>query len=58
VLLTEFGKALITGYRALERDIATLASRRLHAIIPAVVRRSAPTARSPRRPIVHKRNPM
>jgi molybdate transport system regulatory protein len=38
--VTEFGDALIENYRELERDFATLAARRLHAIIPAVVRHS------------------
>jgi molybdate transport system regulatory protein len=40
MLVTEFGDTLINSYRELERDFATLAARRLHAIIPAVVRYS------------------
>jgi molybdate transport system regulatory protein len=35
--VTAFGDALIKNYRELERDFATLASRRLNAIIPTVV---------------------
>jgi len=56
VRLTEFGLTLINSYRDLERDIAKLAARRLHAIIPAVVRHATTDAKSPRRPIVHKRD--
>jgi molybdate transport system regulatory protein len=55
VEVTAFGEALIRSYRALERDIATLAVRRLHTITPAAVRHSATTVGPPRRPIVHKR---
>jgi molybdate transport system regulatory protein len=40
MLVTEFGDALINNYRELERDFATLAARRLHAIIPTVIRYS------------------
>ncbi len=40
MLVTEFGYALIKNYRELERDFSTLAARRLHAIIPAVIRHS------------------
>jgi molybdate transport system regulatory protein len=40
MLVTEFGDALIESYRELERDFATLAARRLHAIIATVIRRS------------------
>ena|ERR1700738_2812563 len=40
MLVTEFGGALIKSYRDLERDFATLATRRLHAIIPTVIRHS------------------
>jgi molybdate transport system regulatory protein len=38
--VTEFGDALIKNYRALERDFATLAERRLHPIIATVIRHS------------------
>jgi len=34
--ITAFGDALIKNYRALERDFATLAERRLHPIIATV----------------------
>ena len=40
MLVTEFGDALIKSYRELERDFAALAARRLHAIIPTVIRHS------------------
>src|SRR5271165_4926442 len=46
MLVTEFGDALIKNYRELERDFATLAARRLHAIIPTVIRRSRSDART------------
>src|SRR6202453_968424 len=36
--VTEFGDALIEGYRRFERDLATLAARNFHAIIPTVIR--------------------
>ncbi len=45
MLVTEFGDALINNYRELERDFATLAARRLHAIIPTVIRYSRSDAR-------------
>jgi molybdate transport repressor ModE-like protein len=54
VQVTPFGEELINGYRDLERDIAALAVRRLHAIIPAVVRNSKAARTSPRRLIAHK----
>jgi molybdate transport system regulatory protein len=40
MLVTEFGEALIKSYRALERDFARLAERRLHPIIATVIRHS------------------
>jgi molybdate transport system regulatory protein len=43
--VTEFGDALIKNYRELERDFATLAARRLHAIIPIVIRHSKSDAK-------------
>jgi len=55
VQVTEFGEALINSYRELEQDIATLAVRRLHSIIPIVVRHSTSEVKSRRRPIVYKR---
>ena len=45
MLVTEFGDALIKNYRELERDLATLAERRLHPIIAAVIRHSKSGAR-------------
>lgn len=36
--ITEFGDLLIKSYRQFERDLATLAARRLQAIIPSVTR--------------------
>jgi molybdate transport system regulatory protein len=55
VQLTEFGQTLITSYRSLEKEVAKLAVRHLHAVIPAVVRHAAADAKSPRRAIVHRR---
>jgi molybdate transport system regulatory protein len=46
MLITEFGDALIRNYRELERDFATLAARRLHAIIPTVIRHSQSHAKT------------
>jgi molybdate transport system regulatory protein len=40
MLVTEFGDALIQNYRELERDFAMLAERRLHPLIPTVIRNS------------------
>lgn len=45
MLVTEFGDALIKGYRQLERDFATLAERRLHPIASTVSRHSKPAAK-------------
>jgi molybdate transport system regulatory protein len=36
--VTEFGRALIKSYRQLERDLAALAARSFHAVIPMVMR--------------------
>jgi len=55
VTLTKFGELLIKSYRALERDIARSAARRLQAITPAVAERTATNGGSPRRPLVRKR---
>jgi molybdate transport system regulatory protein len=38
--VTEFGDALIKTYRQLERDLAALAARSFHAIIPTVIQHS------------------
>jgi molybdate transport system regulatory protein len=43
--VTEFGDALIESYRELERDFATLAARRLDAIIPTVTWNSKTSAK-------------
>jgi molybdate transport system regulatory protein len=40
MLVTEFGDALIKDYRDLERDFATLAAQRLHAVNATVIRHS------------------
>jgi molybdate transport system regulatory protein len=45
MLVTEFGDALIRNYRDLERDFATLAARRLRAVIATAVPRSKPGAK-------------
>ncbi len=43
--VTEFGDALIKGYRGLERDFGTLAERRLHPIIATLAPRQWSGAR-------------
>ena len=48
VTLTAFGKRLIKSYRALERDIALLAARRLREVSPAVRARTATSLSVPR----------
>jgi molybdate transport system regulatory protein len=57
VELTEFGQGLVESYRALERDIAALARRRLRIITgtlaqtdPKAFRTHRPLRRSPARP--------
>lgn len=45
MLVTEFGDALIKSYRELERDFATLAARRLRAVIPTVALHSKSDAK-------------
>jgi molybdate transport system regulatory protein len=45
MLVTELGDALIKNYRELERDFATLAARRLNAIMRTVIRHSKCDAR-------------
>jgi molybdate transport system regulatory protein len=54
VALTEFGEGLVDSYRALERDIAGLAQRRLRAVSAAVARQTEPKAASARRPLGRK----
>jgi molybdate transport system regulatory protein len=51
VALTEFGEGLIESYRALERDIAGLAQRRLRTVSAAVARQSESKAAAARRPL-------
>ena len=48
VTLTVFGQRLIKSYRALERDIALLAARRLREVSPAVRARTATSVSAPR----------
>jgi molybdate transport system regulatory protein len=45
MLVTEFGDALIKNYRGLERDFATLAERRLQAIVAMVSQHAKSGAR-------------
>jgi molybdate transport system regulatory protein len=42
MLITGFGDALIKNYRALERDFAVLAARRLRPITATVIQQSKP----------------
>ena len=49
VTLTQFGEGLVDSYRALERDIAELAQRRLRSVIRAVTH-SGPPGLPRRRP--------
>jgi molybdate transport system regulatory protein len=51
VSLTEFGEGLVESYRALERDIADLARRRLRSVSAAVARQNDSKAASARRPL-------
>lgn len=52
--LTEFGEQLIKSYRALDRDISSLAARRLNLISPAVATRAQSKATSLRRSLGHR----
>lgn len=54
VTLTPFGANLVASYRALEREITTLARRRLRPITAAVVPESAVKTSSPRRPLARR----
>jgi molybdate transport system regulatory protein len=47
--LTAFGEQLIKSYRALDREISSLAARRLHLIVPAVAHRAPAKPLAPRR---------
>jgi molybdate transport system regulatory protein len=51
VALTKFGEGLVESYRALEREFAALAARRLRFQSAAVRRASAPKTRTKRRPL-------
>lgn len=53
--LTTFGVQLISSYRALDREISSLAARRLHLIVPVVARCDTGKALAPRRSLVHSR---
>ena len=55
VTLTQFGRQLIKSYRALERDIALIASRRLRQVAPAVIARAESRSVSPPKVLAHKR---
>ncbi len=55
VELTAFGEQLVKSYRALEREIASLAVRRLNLITPVVARRVPAKPLAPRRSLVHSR---
>ena len=51
VALTKFGEGLVESYRALEREFAALAARRLRTQSAAVRRASAPKSAAARRPL-------
>ena len=53
--LTPFGEQLISSYRTLDREISSLAARRLNLITPVVARRDSGKALTPRRSLVHNR---
>jgi molybdate transport system regulatory protein len=55
VLLTQFGEGLIKSYRALERDIAEVAARRLHGITPLVAQHGSAKAAASRRALARNR---
>jgi molybdate transport repressor ModE-like protein len=54
VALTSFGKGLVESYRALERDIAEIAPRRLRTITDAVNPRTKAKAVAARRPLTRR----
>jgi molybdate transport system regulatory protein len=56
VTLTQFGEGLVDSYRALERDIAELAQRRLRSVIRAVTH-SGPQGLPRRRPLARRLSP-
>jgi molybdate transport system regulatory protein len=51
VALTKFGQGLVDSYRALEREFAAIAARRLRTQSAAVRRASAPRTAAARRPL-------
>ncbi|HWX79548.1 MAG TPA: hypothetical protein VNZ02_05645 [Steroidobacteraceae bacterium] len=51
VALTKFGQGLVDSYRALEREFAALAARRLRTQSAAVRRASTPRTAAARRPL-------
>jgi molybdate transport system regulatory protein len=55
VTLTQFGRQLIRSYRALERDIALVASRRLRQVAPAVSVRASSRSVSPPKVLARRR---
>ncbi|HWS66325.1 MAG TPA: hypothetical protein VN325_26480 [Steroidobacteraceae bacterium] len=54
VALTSFGKGLVESYRALERDIAEIAPRRLRTITDAVKPRTKAKVVAARRPLTRR----
>ena len=54
VSLTKFGEGLVASYRALERDFAKLAARRLRLASAAVTRRTASMSAASRRPLARR----
>ncbi len=58
VLVTEFGRTVIDTYRQLERDISTLAARRLRVVAGAVARHQDRGAKPRRRPLVPRAAPL
>ena len=54
VALTRFGEGLVESYRALERDIAEIAARRLRTITAAVNPQTRTRAVAARRPLVRR----
>jgi molybdate transport system regulatory protein len=52
--LTEFGVELITSYRALDRDISSIAARHLRPIVKAVTKASRVKPAVARRSFAHK----
>ena len=53
--LTDFGRELIERYRALDRDISSIAARHLQDIVPAVARGGRGKSAVSRRPVAARR---